>query len=148
MSDSEIKLYVRSVKTVSGAAETEHEISGRSVLDNPSRVKVEGKAGDGTLRIRQFAVDEKVTYEYVLPDDQKRASDTVLAVARKFHLAVEVIDLTKENVFRRKMQQMRARIKVFPTLILGSGERLEGNIKEQEVNSVLSRIARVRAERL
>jgi hypothetical protein len=141
MSDSKITLYVRSVKSVVGVVETEHEIFGHSALDHPGSVKVEGKAADGTFRVRQFAVETEPKHDFVLPEDQQKAAETVRGIGRKHGLKVEVVDVTKENVLRRIMQKKRARLRVFPTLITGSGERIEGDLTQKEVGSLLSRTA-------
>jgi hypothetical protein len=46
----------------------------------------------------------------------------VKSIVSKFGLKVEVFDVTRENVFRREMQKEREKIRIFPTLIVSSGE--------------------------
>jgi hypothetical protein len=79
------------------------------------------------------------TEDYVLPDDQKETAKMVRRVASKLNLEVEVVDVARENVLRREIQRARERIRVFPTLIVSSGERIEGAITEEQVESLLSR---------
>jgi glutaredoxin len=136
-----MRLYVKSVKTVTGSVEAEHEIFGRSPLDHPNRVKVEGKVADGTFRLRQFAVETEPKYDYILPEEQEKATETVKRIARKYGLEVEVVDLTKENALRRILQKKRGEIRIFPTLIAGPGERIEGNPTERQVEELFSRLA-------
>ena len=57
---------MRSVKTVTGTVETEHEVFGHMALDHPDRVKVEGKTSNSPFRLRQFAVHKEPKYEIVL----------------------------------------------------------------------------------
>ena len=79
------------------------------------------------------------TEDYVLPDDQKETVKMVRRVAFKLNLEVEVIDIARENVLRREIKKARERIRVFPTLIASSGERIEGAMTEEQVESLLSR---------
>ena len=57
---------MRSVKTVTGTVETEHEVFGHMALDHPDRVKVEGKTSNSPFHLRQFAVHKEPKYEIVL----------------------------------------------------------------------------------
>jgi hypothetical protein len=141
MSCSKVRLYVKSVKTITGTTETEHEIFGRTVLDHPSRVKVEGSVAEGTFRVRQFAVETEPKHEYILPEDQQKIVEMVKQMARRYRLEVEVVDVSKENLLRRVVQKEREKIRTFPTLVAGSGQKIEGNLTEKQVESLLSRIA-------
>ena len=62
-------------------------------------------------------------------------------IACKHGFEVEVVDVTRENVLRRILQKEREGIRIFPTLIASSGERLEGSLSEMQVESVFSRLA-------
>lgn len=141
MSYSKVRLYVRSAKVVAGTTEAEHEVFGRMILDPLSRAKIEGRRGDGTFRVRQFAVETNPKYDYLLDEDQQRVVDLVERIARRNNLEVEVVDVTSENILRRVLQERRERIKTFPTLVVGSEQRVEGEITEEQVESLFSRIA-------
>ena len=144
MAESKIGLYVKSVKTVTGTVETEHEVFGPSTLDRPSRVKIEGKASSGTFRLRQFAIEKEPKYEFILSEDQQKIVETVKDISRRYSLEVEVVDIARENVLRRIIKQKQEKIKIFPTLITDSGRRIEGKMTDEKVESFLSRIANER----
>jgi hypothetical protein len=118
MAESKIRLYVKSVKTVTGTVEVEREYIPRPRL--PPTVKTEPK------------------HEYILPEDQQKTIEMIKSIASKYGLKVEVVDVARENVFHREMQKEREKIRIFPTLIVSSGERIEGNIPEQQVEELLS----------
>jgi pheromone shutdown protein TraB len=80
-------------------------------------------------------------YEFVLSENQQEVVDMVKEIARRHCLEVEVVDVAEENVLRRVMQREREKIKIFPTLIAGSGQKIQGEITEKQVESLLSRIA-------
>ena len=113
-----IRLYVKSVKTVTGTVEIEREYTPRRRL--PTTAKTEPK------------------HEYILPEDQQKTAEMVKGIASKFDVKVEVVDVARENVFRREMQKEQEKIRIFPTLIVSSGERIEGKISEQRVEELLS----------
>lgn len=121
MSYSEIRLYVKSVKTVTGTIETEREVFGHIVLDHPSRVKVEGSVASGTFCVRQFAVETESRLGFVLSEDQQRIVEMIKKIGGRHSVEVEVVDVTKENVLRRVIQKELDRIRAFPTLIATSG---------------------------
>ena len=118
MVDLSIRLYVKSVKTVTGTVEIEREYIPRPRL--PTTARTEPK------------------HEYILPEDQQKTAEMVKSIASKFGLRVEVVDVARENVFRREMQKEREKIRIFPTMIMSSGERIEGKISEQRVEELLS----------
>jgi hypothetical protein len=139
MSKAEVRLYVKSVKTVTGTREIEREIFGRSVSSHPSRVKVEGSAAGGTFRLRQFAVETEPKYDFVLSEDQKAVVELVEKVASRHSLKVEVIDVAKEVALHRAILREFKGIRTFPTLTVSSGEKLGGKITRKQVESILSR---------
>jgi pheromone shutdown protein TraB len=61
-------------------------------------------------------------------------------IARTHCLEVEVVDVAKENVLRRVIQKEREKIRTFPALIAGDGQKIEGEMTEKQVESFLSRI--------
>ena len=98
MVDLSIRLYVKSVKTVTGTVEIEREYIPRPRL--PTTARTEPK------------------HEYILPEDQQRTAEMVKSIASKFGLRVEVVDVAMENIFRREMRKGREKIRIFPTLIV------------------------------
>jgi len=121
MAGSGIRLYVKSVKTVIGT--------------------FRGLQVDGFGRGRRVYSEREPEYEFVLPEDQQKVVDMVKVVARRYFLGVEVVDVAEENVLRRMIQREQEKIKIFPTLIAGCGTKIEGEITEKQVTSLLSRIA-------
>lgn len=115
MSYSGVRLYVKSVKTITGITEIEH----------------------GRLR-EAHAVESEPKHDYVLAEDQQKM---VEKIARRHNLEVEVVDVTRENVLRRVIQEEGEKIRNFPTLVAGSGQKVEDEITEEQVESLLSRIA-------
>jgi hypothetical protein len=129
---------VKSVKTVTGIKETEREIFGGSPLHHPTRIQIEGKVTEGTYRMRQFETETEPKYEFILPEDQQRVVEMIKELASKRGLKVEVVDVTKENVLHRKIQEEFERIRTFPTLMLISGEKIEGNMTRNQIESIMS----------
>jgi glutaredoxin len=121
MSYSRVRLYVKSVKTITGTAEVMHR-----------RWGARGGGYDEEIRPE---------YDYVLAENQQKIVEIVKQIARRYRLEVEVVDVSKENVLRRALQKEREKIRTFPTLVAGSGQKIEGNITEKQVESLLSRIA-------
>ncbi len=119
MAESKVRLYVKSVKTVTGTREIEREV----------------------VRTRARTIETEPTHDYILPGDQQKAAEMIRRIACKHGFEVEVVDVTRENVLRRILQKEREGIRIFPTLIASSGERLEGSLSEMQVESVFSRLA-------
>ena len=147
MAEPKIRLFVKSVKTVTGCVEVEHEVFGGMPLDRPSRVKIEGKRSDGTFRLRQFATQIEPKHEFILSEDPQKVVETVKDVSRKYSLEVEVIDIARENVLHRIIKERQAKIKIFPTLTTDSGQRIEGNMTGEKVESFISKIASERRKK-
>ena len=114
-----VVLYVKSVKTIVGQ-QTE------------------------TVRYVNYGAGrqiKEVIYDFVLPEDQQRIVDMVRSIGPRLLLDVEIIDVAKENVLRRITQEERERISVFPTLVAEKGNRFEGEMTEEKVESFLFHIA-------
>ncbi|MGD0159592.1 MAG: hypothetical protein ABSB89_04775 [Candidatus Bathyarchaeia archaeon] len=150
MIKSNIRLYVKSVKTVTGNIELDlgyEHVEGaydRQVLDEsggypygPYGQTIGIDSADRPSHPPNVRTGPKE--EYVLPDDQKETVKLVRRVASKLGLGVEVVDVARENVISREIQKQREKIRVFPTLIVSSGERIEGALTEEQVKSLLSR---------
>lgn len=94
------------------------------------------------VRLREsYAVETEPKHEFVLDEDQQKIVELVREIAVKHRLEVEVVDVTRENVLRRTIQEERERIKTFPTLVVDSGKKFEGEMTREQVESVFSRIA-------
>jgi hypothetical protein len=119
MAESRVRLYVRSVRTVTGTREVKRETLLRGVR----------------------AVKTEPTHDYILPEDQQKVAEMVRRIACRYGLEVEVVDIAKENVLRRVLQKEKEGIRILPTLMVRSGVRLEGSLTEMQVEPVLSRLA-------
>lgn len=62
----------------------------------------------------------------------------VRKLAPKYGFDVEVVDVTKESIIHRVLQEEIKGIKTFPTLISDSGEKIEGTISKEQIKSLLS----------
>lgn len=133
-----ITVYVRSVKTVTGTQEIERELVGRQIGHAPSRIKLEGKVSDGTFRLRQFEKITEPQYEFILPADQQRFVETVKKIASTHGIKVEVVDVTKENVLKREIQEHVKNLTTFPTIIANDGKRIGGNVTKAQLEKWLS----------
>jgi len=122
MSVPQLRLYIKSVKTVTGSVE----------VVSPS----------ASLRLRWNSTINEAKVEYMLPENQETTREIIMEVASNYGLEVQVIDVGRENILHKAIQEERERIKVFPTLLFAeSGERIEGEITEEQAKSFLSRIA-------
>jgi hypothetical protein len=123
---SRVILYVKSARIVTGTVETE------------------GLRG---LRVRVLETATEPKYDYVLSEDQQKVIEIVDKYARRYDVEVEVVDVTRENVLRRTLRREREKIRTFPTLSMDPGQRVEGEITEEQVDSFLSRVAKERRKR-
>ena len=82
----------------------------------------------GYRMIPDYKMHTEITYENVLPEDQERFLETVKAVASRLGFDVEIVDTGRR----------RLRIKKFPTLIADSGDKIEGIVSEEQVESFLA----------
>ena len=128
MKGHKITLYVQSVKTVTG-------------MEEWVRWGYVGGAGlrGGYRLIPDYKVYSEAKYKRALPDDQKKVVEMVKEVGHKYGFEVEVIDVAMENVLDRLMQEEVKKIRVFPTLITDSGERIEGDISKEQIESLLAK---------
>ncbi len=56
----------------------------------------------------------------------------VTRIASKYGLEVEVVDMARENILHRAIQEERKRIRGFPVLLVDPVERIEGDITEEQ----------------
>jgi NADP-dependent 3-hydroxy acid dehydrogenase YdfG len=124
MAESKIRLYVESVRTVTGTVEVEH------------------------ARLREVhAVETEPKREFILSEDQQKIIEIVKSISRRRSLEVEVVDVARENVLRRMVKEKQEKIKAFPTLITDAGRRIEGEMTEEKVESFLSKISNERRKK-
>ena len=76
--------------------------------------------------------------EFVLPEEQQKIVLMIKEVARNNGFEVEIIDVTRENVLRRDIQEYAKHIHSFPTVITSDGRRIEGNITKKLVETLLT----------
>ena len=129
-----LTLYVKSKKV----------ITGETSVTEPHLVSHGAKRGD-FYRMRDMfwdtAFDNKVeaVHDYVLPDDQKAAVETVKRLCERHGFELRIVDVTSENILHRTVQEEARKIKTFPTLITDSGRRVEGSFLEEQLESLLSK---------
>ena len=128
-----VTLYVKSVKSVAGteAVDVKSLISGGpSMRPGGFRTVPPGAMYD---------VEEVLKYEFVLPEDQKDYVETVKDIGGRLGFAVEIIDVTKENIVHREIQSAIKKIRAFPALVTDSGRRVEGQITKEQLSSFLTK---------
>ncbi len=122
MTEHMVTLYLKSIKTF-----TRTEI-----------VNERSPISKGTSMPPDYTPRAVPMYEYVLPDDQKKILDLVETVARRFSVQVRVIDVARESLLEREIQQHIGNIRVFPALTDDSGRRIEGDMSREQVASFLA----------
>ena len=137
----QVRVYVKSVKTLTGTEQFERRTPMVSRLgDYPDRVELEGKIPDGTFVVRTYATETELMYEFVLPEEQQVIVDLTKKIASELGLEVKVIDVGKENVLHRAIQKEFEKIRLFPTLVNDSGMMLEGISTREQIEAFLSKI--------
>ena len=128
MTNRKVTVYVKSVKTAIGTEKVGHtQFAG-------------GPGIRGGYRISPTYEIESITkYKFVLPEDQNEVVEIVEKIATRYGFDVEVVDVTKENILHRVLQEEVKKIKTFPMLVTDSGEKIEGNISKEQIKSVLSK---------
>jgi hypothetical protein len=76
--------------------------------------------------------------EFVLPEGQQEIVLMIKEVAKSNEFEVKVIDVTKENVVRRNIQEHVKHIHSYPTLMTSDGRRIEGSITRLQVEALLT----------
>jgi len=127
------RLYVKSVKTITGTKEFEQRTFVGKIGSRPERIEIEGKRMKGTFVLKMSETEMEPRYEFILPENQQRIVEMVKEIASRNNLKVEIVDVTKENVLHRAIQGEIEKIRTFPTLIVSSAERIEGNITEKQI---------------
>jgi glutaredoxin len=124
-----VTLFVKSIKTIIGTEETE------------TRGLISGGPGlrPGSFRISpKYGIETVPKYEFVLPEDQGKIVEMVEEIVDKLGFDVEIIDTSRENTLRREIQREIKKIRTFPTLVVDSGEKVEGEISKEQIELLLS----------
>jgi hypothetical protein len=140
MGSVKVRLFVKSVKTLTGTEEFEHVTFPSRVGARPDRIELEGKRTTGTFRVKAYQTETEPVYEFVLPEDQGKVVEMVLEAALKKGLKVEVVDVAKEGTIHRMIRRDLEKINTFPTITLGSRQKIEGMMTRKQIDDFLSRI--------
>jgi len=84
-----------------------------------------------------YKVYKETTYKSVLSEDQRALIEMVKALAVKYGFELKVIDVA-ENRFLDKLETRRKRICSFPTLLTDTGLKIEGDITEIRIKTLLA----------
>lgn len=133
-----VRLFVKSVKTVTGETEFERRTIVNKIGDSPDRIEIEGKRMEGTFQVKAYETETEPQYEFILPEDQQHVIETVREVASKHGLEVEIIDVAKESVLHRAVQEQIERVRIFPTLVVGTALKIEGDMTKKQIESILA----------
>jgi len=141
MSVSRVRLYVKSVKTVTGNLKVN---LGYEDVEGVYTGQVLGEQGESPGSMyrpnRPPNVREGPKEEYILPEDQEKTVEMITRIASKYGLEVEVVDVARENILHRAIQKERKKIRTFPALFADSVEGIEGDITEEQAEFFFSRI--------
>ncbi len=75
--------------------------------------------------------------EYTLPAEQRRVVDLVKNIARKYDYVVEIVDMAKENIVEKLIEEIRG-LDTIPTVKTNLGGRLEGSqITKENIDLLL-----------
>ena len=115
-----ITVYVKSVHTVEGITTPDRDAD---IMRSLGPHYYPGTSmGEG---------DAVPTDEFVFPEDQEETIEMVREIAPKHGFAIRVVDLTKEETHDTT--------NVLPTLVSGSGKRIEGKISKKQLETFLSK---------
>lgn len=124
-----VTLYVKGVKTT-GKKFEEGRWTYRVTLVEPYKVRVDPDYKDA----------REVRYTYsVLPEDQQKVVETAKTAAQKYGFDLEVIDVAAENLLTGLWQEKVKHISTFPTLVTDGGEKIEGEITEEQIRLLVSK---------
>jgi ribosomal protein L12E/L44/L45/RPP1/RPP2 len=140
MENRKITVYVKSVKT--------ERIEKIRVASRGSRAMAAAAPGGYPAAGVQVSKDYRHAYlgeeekevvidEYTLPPDQKKLVDLVKNVAKQYEYAVEIVDMAKENIVEKLIEEIKG-LDTIPTVKTSLGGRLEGSqITKENVELLL-----------
>jgi hypothetical protein len=129
-----VTMYVKGVKTLVG----EEDRSQWGYVVQTRSAGPYGAIEPGVYP--DLKVHKELVYKSVLPEDQKAVVELVRAAAEKYGFELEVIDANKENLVQQIEDKIR-HIDAFPTLISSTGEKIEGNITEERIKALVSKLS-------
>jgi hypothetical protein len=128
-----LTLYVMSSKNLVSQTQ-EVEKMGTCVSATETQTRMPG--GFGRIYREKLTNTENC---FVLSEDQKRIVEMVREIASKLGLEVEVVDVAKESAFHKAIKR-EPKIATYPTLVTGSGEKIEGELTREQVETFLASI--------
>ena len=125
MNGKKIVLYVQTVKSIGGTEEFQPSLAGNRI----------GGYGIG-LDARAYKAG-RAKYEYVLPSEQEAIVNEVRSICNSLGFDLEVVDVTREGILRRAVQEKIKKIDAFPALLSDSGRLIEGIESKEEARAFL-----------
>jgi hypothetical protein len=122
-------LYIKSSKKTVGIEET----GAWGYVGGP------GIRPGGARIIKDYKVQRKTRYEYLLTDEQRKATSIVENLAREYGFRLRIVDVGMQGSARRFVAKYAKRIKVFPTLFLDSGVRFEAAMTVDNLRAFMSK---------
>ena len=150
MENRKITIYVKSVKT--------KRIKKIMVASRGSRAMAAAAPGGYPIAGAQVSKDYRSAYlgeeekevvidEYTLPPDQKELVDLVKNVAKQYEYMVEIVDMAKENIIEKLIEEIKG-LDTIPTIKTNLGGRLEGSqITKENIELLLLNEIRQRSIR-
>ena len=120
MDKRKITLYVQSVKEVVG-------VEAWGVWSYAGGPGIRG----GYRFVKDYKRYSELKCEWVLPEDQMKTIEMVKAIAQQHGFEVEVVDVAKSK--------KKPKIKVFPTVVIDAGEKIEGTISKEKIIQLLTK---------
>jgi hypothetical protein len=124
-----LTLYIRSSKKATGIEER----GGYAVQPTYAYPAMDPRL------LRTYNVQREIEYEYTLSDEQRKVVRIVETLAREYGFKLLIVDVTKQSSAKRLLKKELRQIKVFPTLVLDSGERLQGFITRDSLRTAMSK---------
>lgn len=129
-------MYVRGKRTLM-YDKAERENPGGLVRPYPAQTYGTATgAPTGIENVEELEPYYDVTYKSVLPEDQKALVERVKALAVKYGFELKVIDVTKKGLLQKLEDKLKG-IDTFPTFITDSGLKIEGDITEERIKTLL-----------
>jgi uncharacterized protein related to proFAR isomerase len=77
-------------------------------------------------------------YSWVLPENQEKTLNMVRDVAEEKKVELEVIDVNEVGHLHKIFSSDFRQLKIFPTLVTGSGRKREGEFSKKDLELLLS----------